>query len=111
MRAEAQILGEHAVEEIGLVRRQAAAVLHEVLHEREGRDVGEREFAEEVVVAVEGRLKAVERLRAADPTGRHNTRYRGISYRERADGTRASSVYFKGRYIGVDGGEKEALAK
>jgi integrase len=48
---------------------------------------------------------------SADPTRRHNTRYRGISYRERADGTRTYTVYFQGRYIGVDGGEKEALAK
>ena len=46
-----------------------------------------------------------------DPTRRHGTRYRGISYRERADGTRTYSVYFRGRYVGVDGGEKEALAK
>ena len=48
---------------------------------------------------------------SADPTRRHPTRYRGISYRERADGTRTYTVYFQGRYIGVDGGEKEALAK
>jgi integrase len=39
------------------------------------------------------------------------TRYRGISYRQRADGSRAYAVFFKGRYIGVEGGEQEALAK
>ena len=35
----------------------------------------------------------------------------GHQYRPRADGSRAYSVYFRGRYIGVDGGEQEALAK
>jgi integrase len=48
---------------------------------------------------------------SADPTRRHNTRYRGISYRPRSDGTRAYSVYFKGRYLAVEGGEKDALAR
>ena len=33
------------------------------------------------------------------------TRHRGIFYRRRADGTRAYTVFFKGRYIGIDGGE------
>lgn len=46
-----------------------------------------------------------------DPTGRITTRHRGISYRLRAGGERTYSVYFGGRYIGVDGGEQEAIAK
>jgi integrase len=47
----------------------------------------------------------------ANPTRRHPTRYRGISYRKRADGSRQYTVFFRGRYIGVEGGEQEALAK
>jgi integrase len=39
------------------------------------------------------------------------TRHRGISYRPRADGSRQYTVCFQGRYIGVEGGEREALAK
>src|SRR5579862_9238317 len=46
-----------------------------------------------------------------DPGRRHTTLYRGLSYRARADGSRRYSVYFRGRYIGVDGGEQDALAK
>jgi integrase len=46
-----------------------------------------------------------------DPTRRNPTRYRGISYRLRADGSRQYTVFFRGRYIGVEGGEQEALAK
>ena len=38
-------------------------------------------------------------------------RHRGISYRPRADGTRQYTVCFQGRYIGVEGREREALAK
>ena len=48
---------------------------------------------------------------SADPFRRNPTRYRGISYRERADGTRAYSVYFAGKYVAVEGGEQDALAK
>jgi len=48
---------------------------------------------------------------AAYPCPRIPTRHRGISYRPRADGSRAYAVYFRGRYIGVEGGEQEALAK
>lgn len=48
---------------------------------------------------------------SADPTRRHNTRYRGISYRQRADGTRTYAIYIRGRYIGIEGGEKDALAR
>ncbi len=47
-----------------------------------------------------------------DPTKRHpSTRHRGISYRVRKDGTRQYSVYFRGKYVAVEGGENEALAK
>ena len=48
--------------------------------------------------------------RTANPTRRRPTRYRGITYRERADGSRHYAVFFQGRYIGVDGGEQEAVA-
>jgi integrase len=41
---------------------------------------------------------------------RHKTRHRGISYRVRSDGSRLYSVYAKGQYVQVDGGEREALA-
>jgi integrase len=47
----------------------------------------------------------------ASPYKRHPTRYRGISYRERADGTRTYSVYSQGGYVLVNGGEQEALAQ
>jgi hypothetical protein len=46
-----------------------------------------------------------------NPYTRRKTRHRGISYRLRADGTRTYSVYFRGRYIAVEGGEQHALAK
>src|SRR5581483_2109308 len=46
----------------------------------------------------------------ADRFKRHKTRHRGITYRLRADGSRAYSVYIKGSYIAVEGGEREALA-
>jgi integrase len=42
---------------------------------------------------------------------RHATRYRGISYRQLADGSRQYSVYFRGTYVPVVGGESEAVAK
>lgn len=42
---------------------------------------------------------------------RHSTRHRGVSYRMRGDGTRQYAVYCKGRYIAVEGGEREALAR
>ncbi len=45
------------------------------------------------------------------PCRRVPTRHRGISYRPRADGSRAYTVFFQGKYIGVDGGEQDALAK
>lgn len=38
----------------------------------------------------------------ADPTIRTKTRYRGVSYRERADGARSYAVFFKGKYIAQD---------
>jgi integrase len=46
-----------------------------------------------------------------DPTRRNPTRYRGISYRLRSDGTRQYAVYFRGNYIGVEGGEQDALSR
>ena len=46
-----------------------------------------------------------------NPTRRRPTRYRGITYRERTDGSRHYAVFFQGRYIGVEGGEQDALAK
>jgi integrase len=42
---------------------------------------------------------------------RHKTRHRGISYRLHSDGTRQYAVFFGGRYIAVEGGEHEAVAK
>jgi hypothetical protein len=39
------------------------------------------------------------------------TRHRGIYYRPRADGTRQYTVFFRGQYLGAEGGEQEALAK
>lgn len=47
---------------------------------------------------------------SADPQKRHSTRHRGISYRERADGSRSYAVYVDGKYVPVQGGEREALA-
>ena len=46
----------------------------------------------------------------SDRFKRHKTRYRGITYRLRVDESRVYSVYFKGRYRNVEGGEREALA-
>ncbi|HEY3961524.1 MAG TPA: site-specific integrase [Gaiellaceae bacterium] len=53
----------------------------------------------------------MSRSKANDPTIRRPTRHRGITYRERIDGSRTYSVYFKGRYHPVEGGEAEAVAK
>ena len=47
----------------------------------------------------------------ADPTKRRKTRYRGISYRTKADGSRSYAVYHAGRYWPVHGGEQDALVK
>ena len=49
------------------------------------------------------------RAKARDPYKRRSTRYRGISYRERADGGRTYYVYAEGRHLRVEGGEQEAL--
>jgi hypothetical protein len=46
----------------------------------------------------------------ADPFKRHKTRHRGITYRERADGSRTYAVYDRGAYITVAGGEQDAVA-
>jgi len=45
------------------------------------------------------------------PCRRIPTRYRGISYRPRTDGSRAYTIFFQGSYLGIEGGEQEALAK
>jgi integrase len=42
---------------------------------------------------------------------RNKTRHRGVSYRNRADGSRSYSVFFQGRYVAAGTTEKEALAK
>jgi integrase len=42
---------------------------------------------------------------------RHRTRYRGITYRKRADGSRRYFVYAQGKQHPVEGGEREALSK
>jgi len=47
----------------------------------------------------------------SNDTKRRKTRYRGISYRERKDGTRTYSIYWRGNYTPVEGGENEALPK
>jgi integrase len=47
----------------------------------------------------------------ADPFRRTKTRHRGISYRQRADGSRRYSIYFRGKYIAVEGGEQDAIDK
>jgi integrase len=44
-----------------------------------------------------------------DPHTRHKTRYRGITYRVRADGSRTYFVYASGKQLPVEGGEREAL--
>src|SRR3954468_21968418 len=46
-----------------------------------------------------------------DPYRRNKTRYPGITFRDRADGTRRYAVHFQRRWVQVEGGEKEALAK
>jgi integrase len=48
---------------------------------------------------------------SADPTKRHPTRYRGITYRVRSDGSRHYAVFLQGRYVGVEGGEQEAVTR
>jgi integrase len=45
-----------------------------------------------------------------DPFRRHKTRHRGVSYREKANGERTYSIYWKGRYITAGNMEKAALA-
>lgn len=44
-----------------------------------------------------------------DPFKRHKTRYRGITYRELADGSRTYLVYNLHKQLAVQGGEKEAV--
>jgi hypothetical protein len=45
------------------------------------------------------------------PHKRIQTRHRGITYRLKTDGSRTYYVYVGGRFLAVDGGEKQALAK
>jgi integrase-like protein len=40
---------------------------------------------------------------------RFRTRHRGVSYRVRADGSKSCSVYCAGRWVSVQGGEREAV--
>src|SRR4051812_34342031 len=47
----------------------------------------------------------------SDRQKRHRTRYRGITFREKADGSRTYFVYAQGLQHPVDGGEQEAVAK
>jgi integrase len=48
---------------------------------------------------------------SVDPFKRHKTRYRGISYRLKADGSRTYSVFFQRRYVSAGTTEAEARAK
>lgn len=50
-------------------------------------------------------------VKVADPYKRHKTRHRGVTYRARADGSRAYSVWAGGRFVSVDGGESAAVTK
>lgn len=47
----------------------------------------------------------------SNDTKRRTTRYRGITSRVKADGSKTYSVYHAGRYWPVEGGEQDALAK
>jgi integrase len=47
--------------------------------------------------------------RTADPYKRHASRFPGISYRERKDGSRTYYVAVGARHLRVEGGEQEAL--
>jgi integrase len=46
-----------------------------------------------------------------DSFKRHKTRHRGVTYRERADGSRQYFVYAQGKQHPVEGGEREAVAR
>jgi integrase len=48
--------------------------------------------------------------KAGDPYKRHSTRTPGVTYRERADGTRTYSVRHQGRHVGALRTEQEAKA-
>lgn len=52
----------------------------------------------------------MSKTNGSDPFKRHKTRHRGITYRERADGSRTYAVYSQGAYITVEGGEQDAVA-
>ena len=49
--------------------------------------------------------------RVYDPAKRHQTRHRGVRYRERADGARTYLVYFDGKWVKAGTTEREAVAK
>ena len=49
-------------------------------------------------------------MRTADPYKRHKTRHRGITYRQRQDGSRTYYVYAQGNQHKVEGGEADAVA-
>jgi integrase len=53
----------------------------------------------------------LKQANSADLYKRRSTRYRGISYRERADGTRTYAVFFQGGYVSAGTTETEARAK
>ena len=72
---------------------------------------GQRDGVDEMVTAESAKKAGRNRPASGYPCRRIRTRHRGISYRPRADGSRAYTVFFKGRYLGVEGGEQEALAK
>jgi integrase len=48
---------------------------------------------------------------AYSPYQRQKTRYRGVMYREKADGSRSYMVYIDGRYVAAGSTEREALEK
>src|SRR5437667_11887804 len=47
----------------------------------------------------EGVISVPKSKTTADPYKRHSTRHRGVTYRERADGSRTYSVYSQGGYV------------
>jgi integrase len=47
----------------------------------------------------------------ADPFRRHKTGHRGVVYRLKSDGSRSYYVYATGRFMRIEGGEEEALAR
>jgi integrase len=56
------------------------------------------------------RMSPVSVQHPIDPYKRHKTRWPGVTYRLRADGSRQYHVLHRGRWIPVEGGEAEAKA-